>query len=134
MKQLRDQAQLAKRGVSSLEEILDSAGWKQKAQELAQKRLFKDACRALYLSVIYALDEKRILPFAPTRTNYEYWYALAGKESLQRGFRRLADLVEIMWFGNHHAQMEDYDDCVRLSTGLEEEIAYWAERVEAKIK
>jgi len=132
MKHLRDQAQLAKRGALSLEEILDSAGWKAKAEEYAKERLFKDACRAIYMSVIYSLDEKKILPFAPTRTNYEYWYALAGKESLQKGFRKLSDLVEIMWFGNHSAEAEDYDNCVRLSTGLEQDISFWAEKLEVR--
>jgi hypothetical protein len=131
MKHLRAQANLAKRGASSLEEILDSAGWKLKGEELARERLFKDACRAVYLSVIYALDEKKILAFTPTRSNYEYFYALHGKQGLQTGFRKLADLVEEMWFGNLHAAQEDYDNCVQISNSLEQDLAYFAEKVEA---
>lgn len=133
MKQLNEQAQLARRGALSLEEILDSAGWKQKAEEFAKEKLFKDACRALYLSIIYLLDEKKILAYAPTRSNYEYWYALSGKEQMQKGFRRLADVVEEIWFGNHHALEEDYEECLKQSGGLEEDINYWAQKLEAGV-
>lgn len=131
MKQLRAQADLAKRGALSLEEILDSKGWMQKSEELARERLFKDACRAVYLSVIYSLDEKKILAYAPTRSNYEYFYALHGKNGLQSGFRKLADIVEELWFGNLHAGAEEYDTCVALSNGLFKEIEEHAAKVEA---
>lgn len=130
MRQLREQAQIAKLGALSLEEILDSAGWKQKAEELAKARLFKDACRAVYLSVIYLLDEKQVLNFAPTRTNYEYYYALAGKDNLQRGFRRLSDLVEIMWFGNYVAEENDFNDCMQLSASIERDVTQWIPKAE----
>ncbi len=130
MRHLREQAQIAKRGALSLEEILDSAGWKQRAEELAKARLFKDACRAVYLSVIYLLDEKQVLNFAPTRTNYEYYYALSGKDSLQRGFRRLSDLVEIMWFGNYVAEENDFKDCMQLSETIERDVAQWIPKAE----
>lgn len=131
MKHLSAQAALAKRGATSLEELLDSAGWKQKGEELARERLFKDACRAVYLGVIYALDEKKILSFTPTRSNYEYFYALHGKENLQRTFRQLADIVEEIWFGNHQADQRDYDQCVLLSDGISRDIEFWAQKVEA---
>ncbi len=130
MKQLRDQAQLAKRGALSLEELLDSDGWKQKADELAKARLFKDACRALYLSAIYLLDEKEVLKFAPTRTNYEYYYALSGKDSLQRSFRRLSDLVEVMWFGNYVAEENDFNDCLQLTETISTEVTRWIPKTE----
>lgn len=130
MRHLREQAQIAKRGALSLEEILDSAGWKQRAEELAKARLFKDACRAVYLSVIYLLDEKQVLNFAPTRTNYEYYYALSGKDSLQRGFRRLSDLVEIMWFGNYVAEENDFKDCMQLSETIERDVTQWIPKAE----
>lgn len=130
MKQLRTQAELAKRGALSLEEILDSAGWMQKSEELARERLFKDACRAVYLSVIYSLDEQKILAFTPTRSNYEYFYALHGKSGLQSGFRKLADIVEESWFGNLQAGQEEYDSCVQLCTSLSQDIRYYAEKAE----
>lgn len=127
MKHLKNQARLAKRGAQSLEEKLDALGWRIKAEELANKEHFKEACRALYLSVIYLLDERQVLEFAPTRTNYEYWYALKGKESLRSGFKKLADLVEVMWFGNHQAQLQDYEFCISLFGSLEREVQSVAE-------
>ncbi len=131
MKLLKEQAQLAKRGALSLEEMLDSNGWQERAATMAQQKNFGEACRALYLSIIYRLDESKILPFSPTRSNYEYWYALSGKEGLQRGFRRLSDMVEIMWFGDHEASEDDFIYCQRLFTTLESETKIWQEKAEA---
>jgi hypothetical protein len=81
--------------------------------------------------VIYALDEQKILVYTPTRSNYEYYYALHGKGGLQGGFRKLADLVEELWFGNRQAGQEEYDSCVQLSTSLSQDIRNQAARLEA---
>lgn len=132
MRLLKAQAQLAKRGAVSLEEMLDSKGWHERATTMAQQKNFGEACRALYLSIIYRLDESKILAFAPTRSNYEYWYALSGKEGLQRGFRRLSDMVELMWFGDHDATIEDFEYCQRLFTTLETEMKFWELKMETK--
>ncbi len=132
MKHLKEQAQLAKRGALSLEEILDSKGWQERAATMAQQNNFGEACRALYLSILYRLDESQILAFTPTRSNYEYWYALAGKEGLQRGFRRLSDMVELMWFGEYEANADDYAYCHQLFSTLESELKFLEERAETK--
>jgi len=121
MRNLRDQARLARRGAENGDERLDAAGWRTKAEEFYARGLLKEACRALYLSVIYVLDERKILEFSANRTNYEYWYALSGKHVLQKGFRQLADMIEVMWFGNHQAQSQDYEFCLSLVGMLTDE-------------
>jgi hypothetical protein len=123
MNQLKAAEKLAKRGAESTDVNLDSGGWKEKASELAGQGHYREAVRALYLSLIYLMDERGIIDFAPTRTNYEYYYALSSSHPLQRGFRRMADLVEEIWFGNHQAQQDDFETCSQLLSSLESEVA-----------
>lgn len=123
MSQLRAAENLAKRGAQSTDIDLDSRGWKAKAEELAAAGHFREAVRALYLSLIYLMDEKGIIDFAPTRTNYEYYYALTTSRPLQKGFRRMADRVEEIWFGNHPAEQNDFQACNDLLSSLESEVA-----------
>jgi Domain of unknown function (DUF4129) len=96
------------RGATAIEVIESAAGWKAQAEKLAGSRDYRGACRALYLSLLQTLDENKIAPFAPTKTNYEYSYALAPYPQLQHEFRQLADLVEVVWFGNKEADADDY--------------------------
>lgn len=102
---------------------LDAAGWKRKADQLARKEDYRGACRAAYLSLLQNLDEQGIAPFAPTKTNYEYSYALSAFPQLKERFRQLADLVDTVWFGNKEAQPEDYSESCRLLTELDGSMA-----------
>jgi len=104
--------------------ILDYAGWKQEAQQLAAARNWRDACRASYMAGLRLLDEAKIVDFAPARTNYEYWYALAPQSKpLAMAFRKLAQMVEAIWFGNKAAQQADLTECFESLRNLEVEIA-----------
>ncbi len=112
MSQLNAQSQLAKKGQSAAHRLLDAAGWKKEAEELAEKKDWREACRALYMSSLRMLHESSVIEFAPTRTNYEYWYALEPRSStLARSFKSLASQVELIWFGNKSATNADYDVC-----------------------
>jgi len=111
---LTAQSQLAKGGALTSEGMLDSAGWLEEAGKLKAQGKYKESCRALYFSLLRLLDEKGIFAFAPTRTNYEYWYALVRHKEIQRYFRELADRVELVWFGNKNADAADYDYCLEL--------------------
>lgn len=113
MGQLNAQALRARRGEAESETLLDAAGWKTQATELANKSDYRFACRALYLSLLKRLDEKGVLEFIPTRTNYEYWYALSQDRQIALRFRDIANIVESAWFGNHDATAADYEDCYK---------------------
>lgn len=96
------------RGASEVEEIFDAKGWRTQAVKLAEVHEYKSACRALYLSLLQTLDENGIAKFAPTKTNYEYSYLLAKHPVIQSGFKQLAQVVEVIWFGNKSAETDDY--------------------------
>lgn len=121
IRQMRNkQRQSAVRG-STTESLLDSTGWKAEAGRLAEAGDWRGACRALYLSMLRSLDEKKVSLYAPAKTNYEYWYALARYPSLQLAFRQLAYSVEAIWFGQKPAGPDDYSRCAEQLAAAEQE-------------
>lgn len=114
MTKLTQMSRLARAGASNSEMLLTSEGWLSEAKSLAEKEHYKSACRAAYLSFLRLLDEQKIAPFSPTRTNYEYWYQLSRSREIQIAFRNLADIVELVWFGNKQAERTDFERCLEL--------------------
>ncbi len=114
MSKLTQMSRLARAGAMDSERLLSSEGWMDEARELAEKHHFKSACRAAYLSFLRLLDEHNVAPYAPAKTNYEYWYQLSASRELQVNFRKLADIVELVWFGNKTAERADFDECLAL--------------------
>lgn len=112
MTKLTQMSKLARAGALESDALLTSKGWLDEAKSLAQKEHYKSACRALYLSFLRLLEERNIAPYAPTRTNYEYWYQLSKSREIQILFRQLADIVELVWFGNKDAEASDFEECL----------------------
>ncbi len=121
LKQLKMQTQLARQGQTISGQLLDAAAWRTESQRLADAGNFKEACRASYFSALRLLDEKKIVEFSVTRTNYEYWYALAKSQPLAKTFRALAQLVEYVWFGNGQAEKAHYQESIALLCQIETE-------------
>src|SRR5207302_11114168 len=103
------------------------------AGQLAEKQEWKNACRALYLSVLRLFAERDICEFMPARTNYEYYYVLARYPGLQGGFEDLATRVERIWFGGAEALSSDYDTCLSAHADLSREAEGIAARRPAAI-
>jgi hypothetical protein len=121
LKQLKLQTQLARKGQTASGQLLNAEAWRSESERLAAAGNFKEACRASYFSALRILDERKILEFSPTRTNYEYWYALAKTKKLAKDFRSLAYLVELVWFGNRQADKADYEESIALLKQIESE-------------
>ncbi len=134
MSQLNAQSQLAKKGQSAAHRMLDATGWKNEAAQLALKEDWREACRAIYMSSLRTLHESSVIEFAPTRTNYEYWYALAPRsETLARSFKSLANQVELIWFGNKLATSSDFEACSTQLSRVEEECHFIKENTAREI-
>jgi hypothetical protein len=65
------------------------------------------------MSCLHLLDESAIAVFAPTKTNYEYFYALKQYPPIAQSFRLLVDDVELIWFGGKTATSADYEQCLK---------------------
>ena len=111
MRSLQIQRKLALGSMVVGESPLDSQGWLTLSQDLEGKACYKEACRAVYMSILHLLDERQIIAFAVTKTNYEYFYALKRMAKVAESFRMLVDLVEHIWFGDKEASKDDYQKC-----------------------
>ena len=120
LNKIKQKAKLEFKVAEAIEEELDSKGWRLRAEQLASDSHWSKACRALYLSLLYMLDENEILSYTPTRSNYEYWYALSSYKQLQAPFRELVNLVDLIWFGDYQASRSDYSTCERLLNEIAE--------------
>lgn len=120
---LTNQRKLARGEMIVGESSLDSAGWLNHAKELFQGGANREACRAIYMSCLHLLDESDIAVFAPTKTNYEYFYSLKKHPEIATQFRQLVDTVEYIWFGNKQAEESDYFESLTLFSNIKEAVA-----------
>lgn len=120
LRHIQNAKQLASSGLVQADIPLDRVGWRNLALKLAEERNFRDSVRAIYMSALYLLDEKGVIRFAPTKTNYEYFYALGAKNVLQDPFRKLVVKVESIWFGYDEATEEDHKLCLRQLQDMED--------------
>ncbi len=123
LQHLERQRKLALGELIVSESTLDSKGWRTFAAKLFQDKSTKEACRAIYMSCLHLLDEDDIAVFAPTKTNYEYFYSLKNKPTIAQHFRPLVDTVELIWFGNKAAEESDYNACLSLLNEIEKAAA-----------
>lgn len=100
---------------------LDRKGFKDHARAMRESGNYRESVRSLYMSALYLLDERGIINFSPTRTNFEYFYSLGAPSlsELQKTFRELVDRVESIWFGFAHCDDTDYSRCLELLENLE---------------
>jgi len=120
MRTLQAQRKIALGSIVVGDSPLDSTGWLKLAQELDAKQSYREACRAVYMSVLHLLDERNVVAFSATRSNYEYFYALKRMQGVAPSFRNLVDNVEYIWFGDKVASADDYRYCLEQLRVLKE--------------
>jgi len=109
--------------VQGVTRIMNASDWKKEANNLSEKSNWRFGCRALYMASLRMFDEAGVLSFGPSRTNYEYWYALKKEKSIQKNFRELADVIDECWFGNRTVDQADFKKCSTLLADMEQEIS-----------
>jgi hypothetical protein len=110
-------------GVDGTTRIMAASDWKKEANSLAGQGDWRSGCRALYMACLRLFDEAKVLSFGPSRTNYEYWYALAKDKPIQKLFRELADVIDESWFGNRSVAEADFRRCAVLLAEIEKEVS-----------
>ncbi|MBX9877859.1 MAG: DUF4129 domain-containing protein [Candidatus Obscuribacterales bacterium] len=106
---------------ANLEPILDSSSWLNIAEELASEKNYRSACRAVFLSTLLVLDEMTIAKFVTALSNYEYLYRIVRHKELHAKVRELANIVDLIWFGNHEANASSYQSCLSLHSAVKAE-------------
>lgn len=91
---------------------LDSESWLDLAKNCAQKAEYRDACRAVYMSLIFTLDEKGIIKYDNAKTNLEYLQTVKNKAELYAPLKQVVNIFEYLWYGKHKGSEEDYNSCI----------------------
>jgi len=72
----------------------------------------KLAFHYLYLSLLLFLDEKRILVYNESFTNWEYSRQIVKFPALLQNFKSLTNRFEQVWYGQKYCDVNDYNDFV----------------------
>jgi Domain of unknown function (DUF4129) len=94
------------------------AVWLQQAQKLQQQGNYPEACRALYLAMLQHLNDAKIAPHEPSRTDGEYRH-LVKELSYPRAYGTLLAAHEQLCFGGVELNSEDFNRCQRAYREIE---------------
>ncbi len=94
------------------EGAIDSESWLDLARNYAQNAQYRNACRAVYMSLILYLDEKSIIKYDKAKTNLEYLQTVRGKEDIYNPLKLIVTVFEELWYGKHNGSVQDYDQCL----------------------
>ena len=91
---------------------LDSSSWIDLARNCASKGAYRDACRAVYMSIIFYLDEKELIKYDNAKTNMEYLQLVRSKAELYTPLKEIVNIFEFVWYGEQPGSKEEYDTCI----------------------
>lgn len=92
--------------------------WLQRAQKLQQQGNYPEACRALYQAMLQHLNDAKIAPHEPSRTDGEYRHLVQG-QSYPRAYGTLLAAHEQLCFGGVELNSEDFNRCQRAYREIE---------------
>lgn len=78
---------------------LSVADWLRRSQELQLQGNYREACRALYMAMLQRLNDTKVVPHQPSRTDGEYLQLVRGLPQSQP-YQTLLTIHEQLYFGN----------------------------------
>ena len=79
---------------------------------------FTEAIRFLFLALVYRFDESGRVSFQRARTNREYLSIFADQPDLYDKLRVFVDILDMHWYGQQPASLQQYESCEELFTRL----------------
>lgn len=98
--------------LSDIQETLNSKSWADRAVVYYQQGNYRSACRALYMAVIFFLDEKEVIKYDKAKTNFEYLQTVRSQEALYENLKPIVKTFEYLWYGEHNGTEKDYEACL----------------------
>ncbi|EEG77965.1 DUF4129 domain-containing protein [Dethiobacter alkaliphilus] len=81
----------------------------QEAEKKASAGHFRLALRDLYLSLLFEMDNRRVISYRPAKTNHEYLAEIrSNAATLEARFKSMVNLFDYKWYGLEHCNMEDF--------------------------
>ncbi|MDZ7815783.1 MAG: DUF4129 domain-containing protein [Planctomycetota bacterium] len=99
-------ASVVRYGENALEHTPDE--WHSLAHSRADTGDLRGATRAMYLSLLSELHDKRKIVYDTRKTNWEYLYSMSTNEPLREPFRELTGFFDRCWYGIHEPDKDDF--------------------------
>jgi hypothetical protein len=98
-------------GHALAEQRKQSDRYRQEALAEAHAGNYTAAIRLLFLSLVYAFEERGTLLFRPALTNREYLAVVSNRPELRRGLAVFVQLLDDNWYGERPTTEEHYAHC-----------------------
>ncbi|KYK30524.1 MAG: DUF4129 domain-containing protein [Theionarchaea archaeon] len=108
--------------IIKLIEKKDYSAFYKKAVEMAKKREYLEAVRALYMALLVLLDSKQVIAYHPSLTNFEYRQTVAGYPFSDR-FTVVTRIFDMVYYGNKNATGTDFARVLDAFTEIEEAVS-----------
>ncbi|MGQ9732392.1 MAG: DUF4129 domain-containing protein [Candidatus Zipacnadales bacterium] len=89
------------------------ADFQRQAAALVERGAYREAVRALYLALLWALQIQGVLPRTSAQTNREHLYHLRTRPALAAIVEPFTETFDLMWYGSRPASREDVEHCRR---------------------
>lgn len=89
------------------------------AARLAAAGDFRSALRLVYIAALLVLDERELIRFDRSGTNWEYLAALKSHPKIQGALRPVTVVFDRKWYGHEPASESDYDAFVSAFRAVE---------------
>ncbi|MGV0025620.1 DUF4129 domain-containing protein [Phormidesmis priestleyi] len=95
------------------------ATWMRQMQEFQRQGNYSEACRALYMAMLQRLNDTKLLPHQPSRTDGEYLQVVQQLPQAQ-SYQTLISTHEQLCFGNAAISSEDFSTCQQAYQEIEQ--------------
>jgi hypothetical protein len=94
---------------SDITEDLDTINFNQQIQDALAHNDYRLAIRWHYLKILFLLDKKSLITFAPFKTNIDYNNELKGK-NIHSSFGTLSRIYDYVWYGQFNLNEQSYQN------------------------
>ena len=91
------------------DELLTSDSAIKRAQQLSKQQDYRTAVRYLYLASLLLLEERGLLRYDRSRTNFEYLRSVAHLPELSSILTRVINVFDRVWYGFQTIDQDTYD-------------------------
>ncbi len=94
---------------TDITEDLNTINFEQKIADALKTADYRLAIRWHYLKILFVLDKKQLIVFAPFKTNVDYMYELK-KDTYKTSYKQLSRIYEYIWYGQFAVNESSYTD------------------------
>jgi len=106
---------------TDLTEDLNTVNFEQKITDALKTEDYRLAVRWHYLKILFLLDKRQLIVFAPFKTNIDYTYELKN-DTYKITYKKLSRIYEYIWYGQFDVNETGYSDDANEFKNFEREL------------